>query len=354
MKLYKSIKIRELELPNRWVMSPMCMYSANGGVANDFHFAHYLNRAQGGVGLIMVEATGVLPEGRITPNCLGLWNDDQMHSLKRIVNYIKEHTATKMGVQLNHSGRKGSTHSGKQIGAAEGGWHPKGPSALPFQPDDLIPQVLSIDEIELITNAFAAAAGRAVDAGFDTVEIHAAHGYLLHEFLSPVSNNRDDLYGGSFENRSRLLLEVVDAVRAVIPEEMPLFVRISATEYAEKGQGWDIDESAQLAVILKDRGVDAIDVSSGGNIYNAKTTPYSVFHNKLSDRIKKESGILTGTVGLIDSAAKAEEILQSGDADLIFVGRALLRNPFLPVLESFAADQECFFPAQYHRGKSDV
>ncbi len=350
MKLYEPLTIKSLTLPNRWVMSPMCMYSAENGLADDFHFTHYLSRAQGGVGLIIVEATGVLPEGRITPRCLGLWNEEQAEALKRIVDAVHLHTPAKMGIQLNHSGRKGSTLSGNQIGAEQGGWHPKGPSAIPFQPGDVVPGVLDKEELKQIIAAFKEAAARAIKAGFDLVEIHAAHGYLLHEFLSPVSNQREDEYGGSFENRIRLLLEVIEAVQTVLPDEMPLVVRISGTEYAENG-GWDIEESVRLAKIMKDKGVDLIDVSSGGNIYDAKTTPYSVFHNKISSQIKNSTGIMTGTVGLIETAAKAEEILQAGEADLIWVGRALLRNPYLPVLESFAHGAECFFPTQYHRGK---
>lgn len=331
-------------------MSPMCMYSATDGMAGDFHFVHYVSRAQGGVGLIIAEATGVEPEGRITRGCLGLWNDAQKAPLKRIVDYIHQHTDTKIGIQLNHSGRKGSTLSGKEVAPEDGGWITKGPSAIPFQPADRIPEVLTVDEIRRIVKSFGAAARRAIDAGFDLVEIHAAHGYLLHQFLSPVSNQRKDEYGGSFENRIRFLVEVVEEVVAAIGNDKPLFVRISGTEYAPDG-GWDLEQSVKLAGILKTHGVDLMDVSSGGNIYDAKINPYNAYQLPLAAEIKEKTGIMTGTVGMIEEAAMAEEILQSGKADLILAGRALLRNPYLPVHAAFEAGEPCFFPVQYERGK---
>ena len=349
MILYEPLQIKSVKLSNRWVMSPMCMYSATNGVANDFHFVHYSSRAQGGVGLIVVEATGVVPEGRITPKCLGLWNNAQRDALSRIVDFVHRYSECKMGIQLNHSGRKGSTLGGVQIDAEAGGWQTQAPSAVAYQAGDKLPVELNVQEINAIIQAFGMAARRTVEAGFDLIEIHAAHGYLLHQFLSPLSNRRTDAYGGSFENRTRLTLEVVDAVRAVIPEEMPLFVRISATEYGEGG--WDITESVALAQLLKNRNVDLIDVSSGGNVSNAKTTPYTLCHSSLSDEVRNKAGINTGVVGMIEDSEKAETILQSNKADLIFVGRALLRNPYLPVQRAFDSELECFFPQQYSRAK---
>ena len=349
MKLYEPFQIRSVKLSNRWAMSPMCMYSAVDGIANDFHFVHYCSRSQGGVGLIVVEATGVVPEGRITPKCLGLWNNTQRDELSRIVDFVHRHSECKMGIQLNHSGRKGSTLAGVQINVEAGGWQTKAPSAVAYQPGDKLPVELNVQEIKTIIQAFGMAVRRSVEAGFDLIEIHAAHGYLLHQFLSPISNRRTDAYGGSFENRIRLTLEVVDAVRAIIPEDMPLFVRISATEYGE--EGWDISESVALAQLLKNRNVDLIDVSSGGNVSNAKTTPYTLCHSSLSDEVRNKAGINTGVVGMIEERLTAENILQNGNADLVFVGRALLRNPYLPIQNAFDSESECFFPQQYSRAK---
>ncbi len=350
MLIYESLQIKSLVLPNRLVMAPMCMYSATDGVANEFHLVHYGSRAQGGVGLIIVEATGVEPEGRITPKCLGLWNNKQVEPLKKIVDFVHQNSATKIGIQLNHSGRKGSTMNGKHLATEDGGWQTHAPSRLAFQPDFQTPLELSKEEIHRIVNSFAKAAKRAVDANFDTIEIHAAHGYLLHQFLSPLSNQRTDEYGGSFDNRIRMLLEVVEAVQAVIPIDMPLFVRISATEYAEY-DGWDLESSNKLASILKDKGVDAIDVSTGGGIYNAKITPYTAYQLPYAESIKMESGLTTGTVGLVDSIEKAEDIMKNSNVDLIFMGRVLLREPYLPVRGSFEYDAACYFPTPYERGK---
>ncbi len=350
MKLYEPLLIKSMQLPNRLVMAPMCMYSAEDGLANDFHLIHYGSRAQGGVGLIIVEATGITPEGRITPKCLGIWDDKQIEPLKRITNFIHQETKSKVGIQLNHSGRKGSTLNAKQIPLDSGGWITKGPSNVPYSPEDRIPVELTNEEIQQIIEEFANASKRAVEAGFDTIEIHAAHGYLLHQFLSPVSNKRMDKYGGSFENRIRFLLEVVDAVKAVVPADMPLFVRISATEYAET-DGWDLDESIELVKILKEKGIDAMDISSGGSIYGAKITPYTAYQLPFAEAVKEGSGIITGTVGLIDTIEKAEEILQKTEIDLIFMGRVLLREPYLPISGSFTNNTNCFFPAQYERGK---
>ncbi|HOB23912.1 MAG TPA: NADPH dehydrogenase NamA [Kaistella sp.] len=346
--LYSKIKFRNLELKNRWVMSPMCMYSAENGVPNDFHFVHYGSRAQGGTGLIIVEATGVVPEGRITNKCTGIWNDEQVEAFRKIVKFVHENYESKIGIQLAHAGRKASTWNGKQISLEEG-WETVAPSPIPYHESERIPHVLSTEEIKSLIQSFRDAAKRSINAGFDLVEIHAAHGYLVHQFLSPLSNIRTDEYGGSFENRIRFLLEIVDAVNEVLDENHPLFVRISATDYAENG--WDLEQSVELAKILKTKNVDLIDVSSGGNIHGAKITLFDGYQVPFAAEIKKKSGIKTGAVGLIKTAEQAEEILQKEEADLIFVAREILRNPYLAVQNSFNEKGECFFPHQYERAR---
>lgn len=346
--LYSKIKFRNLELKNRWVMSPMCMYSCENGVPNDFHFVHYGSRAQGGTGLIIVEATGVVPEGRITNKCTGIWNDEQAAAFSKIVKFVHENSETKIGIQLGHAGRKGSTWNGKQISLEEG-WETVAPSPIPYLEGERIPHVLTVEEIKSLIQSFKNAAKRSVDAGFDLVEIHAAHGYLIHQFLSPLSNIRKDEYGGSFENRIRFLLEIVDAVNEVLDENHPLFVRISGTDYTENG--WDIAQSIELAKILKTKNVDLIDVSSGGNIHGAKITLFDGYQVPFASEIKKQTGIPTGAVGLIKTAKHAEEILQHGDADLILVAREILRNPYLAIQNSFEGKEECFFPHQYERAR---
>lgn len=346
--LYEPMKFRNLELKNRWVMSPMCMYSCENGVANDFHLVHYGSRAQGGTGLIMVEATGVNPKGRITNKCMGIWNDEQAEALSKIVNFVHKNSESKIGIQLAHSGRKGSTWENKQISVEEG-WETVAPSPIPYKEDERIPHELSVEEIKNLIDDFKNAAIRAVNAGFDVIEIHAAHGYLIHQFLSPLSNIRTDEYGGNFENRIRFLIETVEAVNAVLDENHPLFVRISGTEYAENG--WDIEDSIHLSKILKEKNVDLVDVSSGGNIHGAKITLFDGYQVPFSEKIRKETGIKTGAVGLIKSAEQAEEILKNGQADLIFIAREILRNPYIAVKNTFETGETCFFPHQYERGK---
>ena len=346
--LYTPIQFRNLTLNNRWVMSPMCMYSSEDGLANDFHLLHYGSRAQGGTGLIMVEATGVVPEGRITNKCMGIWNDEQAEKLKKVVSIVHENSESKIGIQLAHAGRKGSTWNGKQISVEEG-WETVAPSAIPYHQSERIPHELTAEEIKNLVQSFKEAAQRALDAGFDVIEIHAAHGYLIHQFLSPLSNVRTDEYGGSFENRSRFLIEIIDAVNGLLDENHPLFVRISGTEYAK--DGWNIKDSVELAKVLKEKGVDLIDVSSGGNIHGAKISLFDGYQVPLAAAVKKESGIATGAVGLIKTAKQAEEILQNEQADLIFVAREILRNPYLPVRGSFKNNDNCFFPPQYERAK---
>ncbi|AZI34444.1 NADH:flavin oxidoreductase/NADH oxidase [Kaistella carnis] len=346
--LYSPIKFRNLELKNRWVMSPMCMYSCENGVPNDFHYVHYGSRAQGGTGLIIVEATGVVPEGRITHKCTGLWNDEQTQAFKKTVNFVHNNSESKIGIQLGHAGRKASTWNGKQLSLEEG-WETVAPSKIPYAEDERIPHELTIPEIKKLVQNFKDSASRALEAGFDLIEIHAAHGYLIHQFLSPLSNNRTDEYGGSFENRIRFLVEIGDAVNELLDENHPLFVRISGTEYAENG--WDIEESVKLAEVLKNKKVDLMDVSSGGNIHGAKITLFDGYQVPLSAQIKKETGMKTGAVGLIKSAEHAEEILEKGEADLIFVAREILRNPYLAVQGSFEGKGDCDFPHQYERAR---
>lgn len=348
MILYSPIRFRNLELKNRWVMSPMCMYSSNNGVATDFHYVHYGSRAQGGTGLLMVEATGVVPEGRITHKCMGLWNEEQKESLKKIVDFVHQNSASKIGIQLGHAGRKASTWNGKQLSLEEG-WETVAPSKIPYSEEERIPHELTVEEIKKLVQDFQDSARRALEADFDLIEIHAAHGYLIHQFLSPLSNVRSDEYGGSFENRIRFLLEIVEAVNELLDENHPLFVRISGTEYAENG--WDIEESVKLAEVLKTKNVDLIDVSSGGNIQGAKITLYDGYQVPLSAEINKETRMKTGAVGLIKTAEQAEEILQKGEADLIFVAREILRNPYLAVENSFHGKGDCYFPHQYDRAK---
>jgi len=317
-------------------------------MANDFHFVHYGSRAQGGTGLIVVEATGVEPKGRITNHCMGIWNDQQAEKLQRIVNFVHENSESKIGIQLAHAGRKGSTWNNKQISVEEG-WETVAPSSIPYHPSERIPHALTTGEVKEQVQNFKEAAKRAVKAGFDVIEIHGAHGYLIHQFLSPLSNIRTDEYGGSFENRIRFLIEIVDAVNEVLSENTALFVRISGTEYAENG--WDIESSVALAKVLKEHGVDLVDVSSGGNIHGAKISVFDGYQVPFSSQVKNEAFVKTGAVGLITEIDQAEKILQNGDADLIFIAREILRNPYIAVQGSFEMNEDCFFPHQYTRAK---
>lgn len=346
--LYTPIQFRNVELKNRWVMSPMCMYSCENGLANDFHLVHYGSRAQGGTGLLVVEATGVEPRGRITNHCMGIWNDEQAEKLQRIVEFVHQNSDSKIGIQLAHAGRKGSTWNNQQISIEEG-WETVAPSSIPYHPTERIPYVLSTDEVKELVRSFKKATQRAVKAGFDVIEIHGAHGYLIHQFLSPLSNIRTDEYGGSFENRIRFLIEIVDAVNEELNENTALFVRISGTEYAENG--WGIQDSVALAKVLKEHSVDLVDVSSGGNIHGAKISVFNGYQVPFSEQIKREADVKTGAVGLITQTEQAEEILQKGEADLIFVAREILRNPYIAVQGSFEMKENCFFPHQYTRAK---
>jgi len=350
-RLFSTLNIKNINLKNRIVMSPMCQYSSIDGFSNDWHLVHLGSRAVGGTGLIFTEATAVSPEGRITPGDLGLWKDMHINGLKSIVNFIHLHDAV-AGIQLAHAGRKASCsvphEGGTQLDEKQGGWKTVSASNIPFRNGDIASEALNIEGIAKIISDFKTAAERALSAGFKVVEIHSAHGYLLHEFLSPLSNHRPDEYGGSFENRCRLLREVIDAVKSVWPDENPLFVRISATDWT-KG-GWTLEESVKLAYILKDKGVDLIDCSSGGNVYNAKIPAGPGYQVPFSEAVRK-TGILTGAVGFITTAGQAESILQEEKADLVFLARELLRNPYFPLHAAKELGVEIAWPVQYHRAK---
>ncbi|WP_298064690.1 NADH:flavin oxidoreductase/NADH oxidase [uncultured Rikenella sp.] len=349
-QLFSPLTLRAVTLRNRIALSPMCQYSARSGHTSDWHLVHYGSRAVGGAGLVIVEATAVRPEGRITPDDLGLWDDSHIPGLRRIASFI-EAQGCAPGIQLAHAGRKGSTASewkgGGYLSAQDGGWRTVGPSAIPFGDRMPAPQTLSAPEVRLVARDFAGAARRAVEAGFRVIEIHAAHGYLLHEFLSPLSNHRTDAYGGSFENRIRLVSETVDAVRETIPDRLPLLVRISATDWADGG--WDISQSVKLAHHLKQRGVDLIDVSSGGLVPEAAIPAGPGYQVPFAAAIRKETGIKTGAVGLITEPAQAESILEAGDADLILLGREMLRDPYFPLRAASELYEDQPWPVQYAR-----
>ena len=350
-KLFSSLNIKNITLKNRIVMSPMCQYSATEGFANDWHVVHLGGRAVGGAGLIISEAAAVVPEGRITPGDLGIWSDEHILGLSRITRFIHLQGAV-AGIQLAHAGRKASCdipwEGGKQLEADQGGWQTVGPANIPFIDSDTPPSALNKEGIGKVVAGFRAAAERALIAGFKVIEIHSAHGYLLHEFLSPLSNNRTDEYGGSFENRTRLLRQVIESVQYVWPAENPLFVRLSATDWTDGG--WTKEESVRLAVILKEMKVDLIDCSSGGNVYNARIPVGPGFQVQFSAALR-ETGIMTGAVGLITSAAQAESILGEEKADLVFFGRELLRNPYFPLSAARELGDDIEWPLQYLRSK---
>jgi 2,4-dienoyl-CoA reductase-like NADH-dependent reductase (Old Yellow Enzyme family) len=350
-KIYQPITIKGVKFKNRIGLSPMCQYSANEGFANDWHFVHYGSRAVGGVGLIIVEATAVAPEGRITPYDLGLWNDEQIIELHKITDFIHQHDSV-AGIQIGHAGRKASHNSpdkgGMQLSEFDGGWQTLAPSALPFSENEIAPSALDLLQIQNIISQFKSAAQRASKAGFDVLEIHGAHGYLIHQFLSPLSNQRTDEYGGCFENRIRLLLEVVNAVQQVWPENLPLFVRLSATDWTEGG--WNLDETVELCKILNQQGVDLIDCSSGGNLPTANIPVGPGFQIQFSEAIRK-TGIKTATVGMITTIEQIADILENEKADLVLMGRELLRNPYFPLLSTLKSEENISWPIQYHRAK---
>jgi 2,4-dienoyl-CoA reductase-like NADH-dependent reductase (Old Yellow Enzyme family) len=350
-RLFSPLRLRGVEFRNRIGVSPMCQYSAVDGLATDWHFVHLGSRAVGGAGLVVVEATAVNAEGRISPADLGLWNDRQTEGLARCAGFIEAEGAV-AGVQLAHAGRKASTAppwtGGGYLDVAEGGWRPLvAPSAIAFRPGAPVPVALSTAGIAQVVEAFAAAARRARAAGFRVVEIHAAHGYLLHEFLSPLSNRRTDEYGGSFENRTRIVRETVAAVRAEWPAELPLFVRVSATDWAEGG--WDVEQSVALARELAAHGVDLIDCSSGGLVPGARIPVGPGYQVGFAERVRREAGIATAAVGLIQDAAQAEQILNAEAADLVLLARQLLRDPYWPLHAARELGVPITWPAQYQR-----
>ncbi len=350
--LFTPLQIKDITFKNRIAVSPMCQYSSVDGFANDWHLVHLGSRAVGGAGLIISEAAAVSPGGRITPDDLGIWKDEHIDYLKRITTFIEQQGSV-AGIQLAHAGRKASNSSpwkgGKPLSIEQGAWPTESASAVPFKPEDPSPIALDKSGIDKIKADFKSAAERSFKAGFKVIEIHAAHGYLLHQFYSPLSNQRTDEYGGSFENRIRLLLEVLDSVKDVWPANMPLFVRISATDWIE--DGWTIEDSISLAKILKEKDVDLIDCSSGGNVGHVKIPVEPGYQVSFAEGIKKETGILTGAVGLITTPEQCEEILTTGKADMIFIAREFLRDPYFPVHAAKVLDVDVEWPVQYVRAK---
>ncbi|MGB7549394.1 MAG: NADH:flavin oxidoreductase/NADH oxidase [Terracidiphilus sp.] len=348
--LFSPFQLRSVSFANRIGVSPMCQYSSQDGFADDWHLVHLGSRAQGGAGLVFVEASAVLPEGRISSGDLGIWKDAHIPGLEQIARFLHSQ-GVRAGIQLAHAGRKGSMaipFAGERLLLPEeGGWQPVAPSAVAFAPDYALPQALDQAGIAAVVRAFALAAQRALAAGFDFVEIHAAHGYLIHQFLSPLANRRTDAYGGSFRNRTRLALEVVDAVRAEWPAHLPVLVRISATDWVDGG--WSIDESVELARLFRQHGVDLVDVSSGGLVPDARIPVGPGFQAPFAARIRAEASIPTAAVGLITDPAQANAIVAEGQADLVLLAREMLRDPFWPVHAAAALGEPASWPVQYLR-----
>jgi 2,4-dienoyl-CoA reductase-like NADH-dependent reductase (Old Yellow Enzyme family) len=348
--LFSKLRMRDVDFANRIGVAPMCQYSCIDGYANDWHFAHLAARAIGGAALVFTEAAAVTPEGRISPQDLGVWSERHFEPLERIARFMNSQGA-RAGIQLAHAGRKGSTY---RPGAGQGaipeaadGWRPVAPSPVAFSDTYAKPDELTVDQIKALQNAFAVAAERAAAAGFDVIEIHAAHGYLIHEFLSPFSNRRVDAYGASFENRTRFLRECVAAVRRSLAERCPLFVRISATDWAEGG--WDIDQSVELARLLLALGVDVIDCSSGGNLEKADIPMGPGYQTPFAERIRREANIATAAVGLITASAQADQIIRNDQADLVLLAREMLRDPYWPLHAAQELGQAAPWPRPYLR-----
>jgi 2,4-dienoyl-CoA reductase-like NADH-dependent reductase (Old Yellow Enzyme family) len=351
-QLFSPFALKSITLKNRIVVSPMCQYSSVDGFANDWHLVHLGSRAVGGAGLIIAEATAVSPEARISPQDLGIWKDDHIEKLKQITDFIVAQ-GTVPGVQLAHAGRKASTFpawKGRgQVPLQQGGWKTVGASPIAFHEHEDAPLELDQAGIDKVITDFVSAARRANQAGFKVIEIHAAHGYLIHQFLSPLSNQRIDLYGGTFENRIRLLLEIIDAIQKIWPDELPIFVRISATDWADGG--WNPDDSVKLSGILKEKGISVIDVSSGGLVSYAKIPVGPSYQVPFSAKIRNETGASTGAVGLITEAQQAEEILKNNEADLIIMAREMLRDPYFPLHAAHELGEDIVWPVQYDRAK---
>jgi 2,4-dienoyl-CoA reductase-like NADH-dependent reductase (Old Yellow Enzyme family) len=350
-KLFDKFRLREIEFRNRLWVSPMCQYSSEDGMPTDWHLVHLGSRAVGGAGLVMVEATAVSPEGRISPQDSGIWSDEHAARFVRITKFIREQGAV-AGIQLAHAGRKASTappwEGRNKVDESEGGWQTIAPTTQKFAADYPQPRAMGAADFAKVRDDFAAAARRSVEAGFEVVEIHAAHGYLLHEFLSPLSNRRTDEYGGTLENRMRFPLEIAHLVRAAVPAHLPVFVRISATDWTDGG--WDLEQSIEFCRRLKEIGIDLVDVSSGGNVPDAKIEVRPSYQVPFAGAIRQQAAIPTGAVGLIIEPQQAEEILQKGEADAILMARGVLRDPYFP----FKAAQELgaeidYVPKQYGR-----
>ncbi len=348
--LFEKLTIKGVEFRNRIVVSPMCQYSSVDGFANDWHLVHLGARAVGGAGLVFSEATAVVPEGRISPEDLGIWKDEHIVMLKKITGFIHLHGAV-AGIQLAHAGRKASISSpwkgNNPLQEADGGWQTDAPSPVAFKSGDQQPHELSTEEITTLVNAFRTATIRARAAGFKVIELHGAHGYLINEFLSPASNLRTDAYGGSFENRIRFLLEIIAAVRSEWPEEYPLFLRISASDWSSNG--WTAEDSVALARIVKNSGIDLMDCSSGGNVYRAPIKVGPMYQVPFAEKVKTEAGILTGAVGLITTAQECEAIVSEGKADMVFLARQLLRDPYFPLHAAKELGASIEWPKQYER-----
>ncbi len=349
--LFSPLQLRSLTLPNRILVSPMCQYSAEDGFPNDWHLVHLGSRAVGGAGCVSVEAAAVAPEGRITPFDVGIWSSELAQSWRRITGFIREQGAVP-AIQLAHAGRKASCNKpwlgGKPLAPSEGGWQTLGPSEAAFggYPP---PRAMSAADIERTLEQFRKAAGYALEAGFDVVEVHGAHGYLLHEFLSPISNRRTDEYGGPLESRMRFPLAVAEAVRQAWPDEKPVFFRLSATDWADGG--WDLAQSVELAKRLEAAGIDLVDCSSGGNVADAKMAIGPGYQVPFSAAIRREAGVKTSAVGLITDAVQAEQILELGEADAIGIARAFLRDPYWPRHAARALGEDPRWPNQYKRGE---
>ncbi len=354
-KLFTPMQMRSLKLRNRIFVAPMCQYSCRDGIPDEWHLVHLGSRAVGGAALVMAEATAVTPEGRISLSDCGLWNDAQAEAFEPITRFIAAQGAVP-AIQLSHAGRKASTRppwqGGATIDASDGGWQPWAPSPVPFGPESPEPRELNTADLDQICAQFEQAAQRALRAGFQVIEVHMAHGYLLHQFLSPISNHRKDDFGGSLKNRMRFPLQVARCVREAWPKDLPVMVRISATDWVDAG--WDLEQSLELCLCLKDLGVDLIDCSSGGLVPDAVIPAGPGFQTSMATKIRNKTNMATGAVGLITAPAQAEQIIATGLADVVFLGRELLRNPYWPLHAAQSLSTEYSWPVQYERAKPQV